>query len=189
MVVGVVGGLAVLIWVVKHAFGSSASGGSQGSPVPGLPFQESGGAGGGSGGTGGGQLPSTVPESMSQPTSPVSARVAATISRLRSDQSALQVFAFQALAYGLRLTDSTPDGIVGPATTAVINRLQTQDNLPVTNSFSPNMIAAAVDVTGYSGGLLRTLPDPIPDDVMGQVNAFIASQVPDNAPFVVSAQQ
>ena len=117
-------------------------------------------------------------------------RVTALIARLRSDPNALQIYAFQALEYELGLSNQLPDGIMGPVTTSAISSLQARDNLPVTGTFSSNLIAAIVDATSYSAGsTVRMIPDPIPSDLVAQMNAYLASQVPDNAPTISTAGQ
>jgi peptidoglycan hydrolase-like protein with peptidoglycan-binding domain len=106
------------------------------------------------------------------------ARLTALYTRLRSDQSALQLYTFQTLMYQLNLTNATPDGIMGPVTTAMIQSLQQQDSLPVTGTFDPSLIAAIVDVTNYQQSTpMRTPPDILPADIILAMDAFIYTQV------------
>ena len=104
-------------------------------------------------------------------------RLTSLYNRLRSDQNALQLYAFQALMYQMNLTQAVPDGIMGPTTAAMIRGLQQSDNLPVTGTFDTSLFAAAYDVTGYTTAQ-RQLPDTLPDDIAASLNAVIAAAYP-----------
>jgi hypothetical protein len=105
-------------------------------------------------------------------------RLTALYARLHSDQNALQIYAFQALNYELGFTNATPDGLMGPQTQGMIQSIQQRNNLPVTGTFDPSLIAAIANVANYSFGTsVRSLPDTLPSDILASLNSFINSQV------------
>jgi len=182
---GAVGAILLIRWVMRSQPQPTVGSGPN---VGSLPFP--GGLGGQqptAGGSGGQSAPPINPYESVGGNVSTQDRIAAIAARLQGNPAALQLYAFQALAYETRLTDALPDGLMGPVTSQVISSLQQRDNLPITGTFDPSLISAIVDVTGYTAGAsLRPLPDALPDAIVSQLNAFIASQVPDNAPQIFS---
>lgn len=189
IVAGVAAGAGILLWLFARRRGTQQAAQLQASVGAASQYPDSQPAQPGTSSTAQQSQPQTTQTLQESVSSGLGGgdRLSTIVARLRGSSSALQLYAFQALMYEVRLTDAIPDGLQGPVTTAMIQDLQRRDSLPQTGTFDPSLVAAAVDVTGYSAGAsLRPIPDQLPDDLVAQMNAFIASQVPDNAPVVFS---
>jgi hypothetical protein len=98
------------------------------------------------------------------------------ISRLRTSDSARQIFALQSLFYSYGFTNASPDGLEGPVTDgliAQINSLGSFTNEPARFTARSIGNAAAVLSQRY-GAPRRVIPFTLPNDVINLVNASIA---------------
>lgn len=90
------------------------------------------------------------------------------------------MFFFQSSLYSYGVTNEAPDGLWGPVTHGLANKVRAAVRLPAVASFTPDLIgnlAPALQVLVPGGAPPRLVPSLLPRDLVDQINRDASAAV------------